>query len=386
MKELSDNEFDRIFKKRVEESNPPFDEEAWDKMEAKLRRRNRVVFIRNTSTVLAILLFFSGAFYILFKGDKQENFVAKKEKPEKIAVPFHKEKEGISADNTPEIKQPLSARNNALRSKESSLISKGPTSPESSVSDKVNLPKLGQQTGIKFAGISQSSQALNEEVPQSTEFPLDSLQKSASDAKQKKPVNLSLAFVAGPDFNSTKSLIGKQATLNAGILLNAAFSEKLSISTGLRYGGKLYKSSAASYEIPNPELKKTITGIDGSCDVLEIPLRASYTFLDNKKRSVSINSGLSSYLMLKEKYVFKYSAESNIPNYVLEKRNANQHYFSVAEISGTYRIKSPNSKVEFGIEPYVKIPLGGVGEGKVHLKSSGITLNMFYDLSKKNPK
>src|SRR5690606_33192634 len=123
------------------------------------------------------------------------------------------------------------------------------------------------------------------------------------------------------------------------------------------------------------------SGVEGSCNVLEIPLRASYTFINDNKKSISFNSGLSSYLMLKEKYIFSYTPQSGYNDYVLEKVNANQHYFSVVELSASYRFKSKKSKTQFGIEPYVKLPLGGVGEGKVHLKSSGVSLNLFYELS-----
>jgi hypothetical protein len=36
--------------------------------------------------------------------------------------------------------------------------------------------------------------------------------------------------------------------------------------------------------------------------------------------------------------------------------------------------------LNIGIEPHVKLPMSGVGEGKIKLKSSGINLNVSYDL------
>jgi len=88
--------------------------------------------------------------------------------------------------------------------------------------------------------------------------------------------------------------------------------------------------------------------------------------------------------MLKEKYLFEYTPESGINDFLLEKTNANQSYFGVASISATYKFKPTNQNIRFGIEPYAKLPLGGVGEGKVKLKSSGIALTMTYGITKKH--
>jgi hypothetical protein len=47
-------------------------------------------------------------------------------------------------------------------------------------------------------------------------------------------------------------------------------------------------------------------------------------------------------------------------------------------------MKLKNNNLKIGIEPFVKIPLSGVGEGNINLKSSGISLKLRYDLDKKN--
>ncbi|MNV93619.1 hypothetical protein D3C71_1883310 [compost metagenome] len=86
--------------------------------------------------------------------------------------------------------------------------------------------------------------------------------------------------------------------------------------------------------------------------------------------------------MLKEDYTFKYTPGSGISDRLVEKRNANQHLMSVVDLSATYFIKLKTEKFKIGVEPFVKIPLTGVGEGKVNLKSSGISLKIRYDLDK----
>lgn len=387
MRELSDSEFDDIFRKRVEESDPPFDEGAWNAMEKRLQRRSRLVLLRNTAAAIAACFLVVSFFYFLTKPDDQQQLV--NQRKEKKEVKTAKLPEAIlktgAAEDEPKQKHPASAPT-ALPEKK---ISSQPINDLFEVTNKTvtrrqtELPgesanAMAVDNSVKSPEADKSGTRPDSEAenPEGTDTPVNS--------KKNNPVRFGLALTAGPDFNSVTSIAGNKATFSVGLMLDATISRKVSVSTGLRYGGKAYKATAASYGVTNPELLSTINYVDGSCNVLEIPLRASYELMNNRQKSLKLNAGLSSYLMLKEKYVFKYTPQSGIEDYVLEKRNSNQHYLSVADISATYRIKSKASKVEFGIEPYVKIPLGGVGEGKLRLKSSGITLNMFYDLSKKN--
>ncbi|MNL67379.1 hypothetical protein D3C87_1919530 [compost metagenome] len=106
--------------------------------------------------------------------------------------------------------------------------------------------------------------------------------------------------------------------------------------------------------------------------------------LDDVKKSIDINAGVSSYFMLKEDYTYRYTAGSGIDDRLQEYRNKNQHYFGVADLSATYYVKLRKERLRLGLEPYIKIPLTGVGEGKVNLKSSGLSLKLRYDLGKKN--
>lgn len=99
-----------------------------------------------------------------------------------------------------------------------------------------------------------------------------------------------------------------------------------------------------SYDFPNTNptwLKNNLTGLDASCNVLEIPLAASYKIADNARRSINLNAGLSSYLMLKEDYIFKYDNQYGTERErTLQKTNANQHLMSVMDLSATYFIKA----------------------------------------------
>ena len=81
MKELNDNDFDYAFKQRITEAYPEFEEESWLKMENKLRKKDRLVFLRNASIVLLVLSFGLISYFIT-SGDKVEVQIVKAKKQE----------------------------------------------------------------------------------------------------------------------------------------------------------------------------------------------------------------------------------------------------------------------------------------------------------------
>lgn len=115
-----------------------------------------------------------------------------------------------------------------------------------------------------------------------------------------------------------------------------------------------------------------LTQIDASCKIYEIPLSLYYNFAPSKKHSWLAGAGLSSFLMKSETYDYQYKTPAGQSyTYVKTINNQNKHYFSVLTLSGGYQHKL-NNRVALTAEPYVKLPLGGVGLGKVKLNSTGI--------------
>ncbi len=403
MKELSDKKFDELLKQKAESADFFFDESAWDKMEQKLRRRDRVIFIRNSSFVLMLLFLFGGAYWLLngdsisessnqnvqksetlkpgnetiLHGDKNKSPIKTKAGEKAIAEASlgSEKRSAIKAASTKKTNEKsLLVRENAI-DKPSSL----------SMSDSSEFIPFVQLDRLN-ASDNKFPEPEEDLIIASAEFENDTI-KSKPEIKN-SPKNRKLSFsvtaLAGPDFSSVESIAGKKGNLNIGLLLNTTISKKITLSSGVKYGLKSYAASAYDYKLKNPSRADKISGIDASCNILEIPLQISYSLFQNKNNHIKLSSGLSSYLMLKEEYNFKYTPQSGYKDYLLVKNNANQHYLSVLNLAASYHIKPKSANIQWAIEPYVKLPLGGVGEGNVRLKSSGISLNMTYDITKKN--
>ncbi|WP_207533833.1 hypothetical protein [Desertivirga arenae] len=405
---MSDNEFDRLFKEKSQNFDYEFEEEAWVLMEKKLRKKDRIIFLRNLSIAACTLLFLAGGIF-LYDGN-QDSITARKTKPvDSVSIAV---KPNISVKDN---RATNPANTNRSRSKVSQRQGEDPSAiaVHSKTPTDLKVQKQSSHGGDSFNSVDPAdSRSINNtysttggdtlhhldllvmtaegvvsnselSIPErqvKTTRPLDSSQPPKS--KLLKP-SLGFTFSAGPDFSSTRSLAGKRGDLNVGLLINVNW-KNLTFSTGARYGVKKYDAEALDYALRNPARASEIYNIDASCNVLEIPLQLSVPVWSLKNRSISLTGGLSSYLMLKEKYLFEYTPESGVNDFLLKKTNANQSYFGVASISGRYTFKSTNQNIRFGLEPYVKLPLGGVGEGKVKLKSSGISLTMTYGTTKKH--
>ena len=412
--ELDDNEFDAAFRKRVFDADPQFEESAWDKMEGKLKRRERIVLFRKGTVVLSLLLLIGLIGYYSF--DKKTE---KKAKPElattgkRVEGPGHgslqvdtaadrkkdlmikDQKNGPGAvewvagagiiHSVAPVKKGVEHPKEQLAGNE--VLVAGSNSGNNSTTLNRSLANLQQRDYNLAKGIGEPGGVSLSLKPNTEEMGTSSGQRNKVVQPQKKVnfkkrVPMSLALSAGPEFNSAGALIGGKGGFSAGLTFSMGIAKNFKLQTGLKYSAKDYATDSYAYRIRNPKIQEMISGIDASCAVLEIPVIASYTVMEDRKRSVDLNLGLSSYLMLKEDYTFKYTPASGMSNRLIEKTNANQHLLSVVDLSATYFIKLKTEKFKIGVEPFVKIPLTGVGEGRVNLKSSGISLKIRYDLDK----
>jgi hypothetical protein len=395
MKEIKDKDFDKLFKERMAEGFPPFEEESWRKMEEKLDRkdrRNSFLFYRNASIILLFLSFGLGL------------FILNKKESTKVAVNTAKISHEKNLNETPTPKEGqagsfkdsdvgLTHLDTALGNKKNETlisISRNPLTNKIEESKASILPfqvSDGQyitDTVVAASELPKIAESDNITNAENTTKDTLGIEESAKPTlknikKGNKRIPISVAFNLGPDFNSTNNLIGGKGNFAVGLSVGFGLFKRLSLETGLNYGSKNYTANNYDYTFGNPNVASKIAMIEAACKVLEIPLNASYQVFDLKKSSINLNLGLSSYLMLKEDYNFIYTAASGYNNRLVEKKNANQHYLSVIDLSATYNIRLKNKKFAFGIEPYLKIPMSGIGEGNVPLKSSGISLKLRYE-------
>lgn len=201
----------------------------------------------------------------------------------------------------------------------------------------------------------------------------------ASNKAFKTRPQFSLSVLAAPDVNAVNSFNRSQVGTNFGLQLSVRLSKKFSISTGAAYAVKPYEAGFSSYKADyNSPIDPT--NVYANCKVLDIPLNMSYQVYSKGKNALALGTGLSSYFMLRENYRFDYSAESGWAPHNLEIKNQNQHLFGVLNVNATYQ-RQINSKFSAVVQPYMKLPLTGIGNGRVDLKSTGVALGVSWNIN-----
>ena len=110
----------------------------------------------------------------------------------------------------------------------------------------------------------------------------------------------------------------------------------------------------------------------------ELPVTARYIFNPGAKNAFFGTAGLSSYFMKKQQYDYYYKNSMGVPMTApWHSDSTYTHVFSIVDISAG--VQKPIGKhMDLLIEPYAKIPLGGVGHGNIRLSSFGVNLTVQY--------
>jgi len=88
---------------------------------------------------------------------------------------------------------------------------------------------------------------------------------------------------------------------------------------------------------------------------------------------LQLGTGLSSYWMLRENYEFEYA--NNAPSFYINVANQNRHLLGVLNFNATYQ-RQLGHGINALVQPYYKVPLTGIGNGRVNLRSAGVAFGV----------
>lgn len=241
------------------------------------------------------------------------------------------------------------------------------------------------KTPIESVNGNKSEDADKKDVAKNANINSDSKKPSA---KNKKNNYFFFSLSAGPDVSAAGiNSIGKLKPVY-GIGVGFSFHDKFTLRTGFYSARKIYTASPDEYHPPYdfwtyyPYLKK----VNADCKVFEIPLTLSYNFSHSVNHTIFGTAGISSYLMKRETYNYISKLPSGLTtNRQQTLNNKNKHYFSVVTLSGGYE-RNLSKSVSIAAEPYVKIPVDGIGFGKVQLNSAGVLFSLLVKPFKESKK
>jgi hypothetical protein len=187
----------------------------------------------------------------------------------------------------------------------------------------------------------------------------------------------SYAIVAGVDKSTVKFRYGNDPGVNLGLMGGYHFNNRWSVHTGLIYTQKNYKVAGKDFTAPKGSWISyyKLESITGYCRMWELPLQVRYTMGKTESKSSFFSVGLSSYFMTKESYdyFYYYNNQPVTRNNTLD--SDDQHILSIAHFSVGFENKI-SKKWALQVEPYAKIPMGGVGFGSIRLSSFGLNFSL----------
>jgi hypothetical protein len=186
-----------------------------------------------------------------------------------------------------------------------------------------------------------------------------------------------VGFLAGPDLSTVKFQSVKQLGYSLGALIGYRLNKHISFETGLLWDKKFYYTDGKYFSKDQLYVPPSayILNVNGNCNMFEIPISLRYDFAHSTRYGFFITAGMSSYLMKKQNYTALVSNSSMQWPSSFSSDYSSNYFFSIIQLSAGYEY-SINDKTKIRIEPYVKIPLQGIGIGSLPISSTGIYLGI----------
>ncbi|HEU5054310.1 MAG TPA: hypothetical protein VFT78_14420 [Hanamia sp.] len=417
-----DDENDKRIREAAENFQPPFDEKAWEKMEKLLdenlpreRDRKRILFFIPFVLTLGALVFFF--FYNnnkpqnLKQNITMENVTSDQNgspnkplaEPDEVSKTGSKNNSEIIATNKKSISEKQkyhsvqNSKSNALFTNEkigkrnfdevkpvteieNNQPAKDEISKESKPTNQQNVYPAQEKKDIE-QNVEENKTKDSSETAVVTERndASKNLKSSQQKQKNKNPKSFADHFSFGLSAGPGISFIGNEngkVTLDVGVIAGYSFLKNFGLHTGIFFSKKIYTVAPSDYYFPPGSTYNYLEKVNANCNVVAIPLNLDYFFNQKKDHLWFVSAGLSSYLMKKESYDYVYEDPGG-STYVKNRtyNNQNKHYFSVIDLSAGYQFKISNH-FSLAAQPYVDLPITGIGAGKVKLNTAGILFTL----------
>ncbi|HVK96625.1 MAG TPA: porin family protein [Flavisolibacter sp.] len=206
--------------------------------------------------------------------------------------------------------------------------------------------------------------------------PVEPAQKIS--AKQDRS-SIYFGILGGMDVTTVKYQQVNNAGFNYGILLGYKIGDHLNIEGGLLSTTKYYSTNGAHFNTSKLALSSTtrVLAVEGDCRMIEIPVVLKYDFTSATNNKWFVAAGISNLLMKQENYnyVYLYTVSGREAKYFRTYKNSSKNWLSILQFSGGYSYKMKNI-VDLRVEPYIQVPLKGVGFGELPLTSGGLRIGV----------
>lgn len=233
-----------------------------------------------------------------------------------------------------------------------------------------------QEAIVKLPGAGEEDNAVTQAM---VKVENDSRKKESPGASR-----LSLLLTFAPDFSGTGLNYRSSPGRAFGGLVEYRVSPRWSAYGGVVLNYKEYTGNGEDYTPPSGYWKYYTNGVvpetvHGSCNVLEFPIAVRYEVASGDKGRWTTSLGTSSYLMSNEAYRYQFAQPNPGAKESWSSDGSSRFLFNMMNFTIAYeRYVLPG--LALGVEPYLKVPLEGIGWPKVKLYSTGFSVTARYNL------
>ena len=188
-----------------------------------------------------------------------------------------------------------------------------------------------------------------------------------------------IGVVAGPDFSKVQSGSFANTGFDAGVLLGFSINRKFSFETGIMWTKKIYESEGKNFSMDKVRstmpVGMEIDNLTSHSSFIEIPVKGKYNFAIKNKSDLFVSGGVSAYIMTKEKNIYNVNLNGNQEKLSGVYEKDNYCMPAVANVSIGYE-HSVSKNLNIRVEPFLKIPLQGMGVGSLPVTSAGLQIGI----------
>ena len=163
-----------------------------------------------------------------------------------------------------------------------------------------------------------------------------------------------------------------------GLSLEYRLTNRLRVRASLIRSVKRYKSDSEYYTPPAAwGWRSGDYEVNGNCRITEIPVDLRYDLISRPTYTVFFSAGINSLLMRNERYNYDYYVNGQRRTAAACVENGANFALSVVNLS-TGAERQLNNRFSLQAEPFVQLPLGGVGAANVRLSSAGLLFSLKY--------
>ncbi|GGE96476.1 hypothetical protein GCM10011383_04070 [Hymenobacter cavernae] len=207
--------------------------------------------------------------------------------------------------------------------------------------------------------------------------------EAATDSTRKKEhaqpaYRLLISAIGAPSLSAVRDFHTARIGGDLGLSLEYRLTNRLRVRASLIRSVKRYGAASSDYTPqPNWGWYPGNYEVNGNCRVTELPIDLRYDFINRPTYTFFVSAGMNSLLMRNERYNYDYQLNGQTNTAAACVENGSNYAFGMVNLAAGAERQLSN-RWSLQAEPFLKLPLGNIGAGKVRLSSAGLLFSLKY--------